>query len=66
MYEGLLTEIGLTKSEIAVYFALLEIGSSTTGLAAAANQRKFIGIDTEKKYLDLSIKRFGDVDKKLL
>ncbi|KKU52568.1 MAG: modification methylase protein [Parcubacteria group bacterium GW2011_GWA2_47_10] len=41
-------------------------GSSTTGLAAAANQRKFIGIDTEKKYLDLSIKRFGDVDKKLL
>lgn len=31
MYEELLTEIGLTKSEIAVYFALLEIGSSTTG-----------------------------------
>ena len=31
MYEDLLAEIGLTKSEIAVYFALLEIGSSTTG-----------------------------------
>jgi len=31
MYEELLTEIGLTKSEIAVYFALLELGSSTTG-----------------------------------
>lgn len=31
MHEDLLTEIGLTKSEIAVYFALLEIGSSTTG-----------------------------------
>lgn len=31
MYEELLSEIGLTKSEIAVYFALLELGSSTTG-----------------------------------
>jgi sugar-specific transcriptional regulator TrmB len=31
MYEDLLTEIGLTKSEIAVYLALLEIGPSTTG-----------------------------------
>ena len=31
MYEELLTDIGLTKSEIAVYFALLELGSSTTG-----------------------------------
>lgn len=31
MYESILTEIGLTKSEIAVYFALLELGSSTTG-----------------------------------
>ncbi len=36
-------------------------GSSTTGLAAIANDRKFIGIDTEKKYLDLSIKRFKDL-----
>ncbi|MFO7618178.1 MAG: site-specific DNA-methyltransferase, partial [Thermoplasmata archaeon] len=36
-------------------------GSSTTGLAAVMNGRKFIGIDTEKKYLDLSIKRFGDI-----
>ena len=35
--------------------------SSTTGLAAVMNGRKFIGIDTEKKYLDLSIKRFGDI-----
>jgi HTH-type transcriptional regulator, sugar sensing transcriptional regulator len=31
MYEDILAEIGLTKSEIAVYFALLKIGSSTTG-----------------------------------
>jgi site-specific DNA-methyltransferase (adenine-specific) len=33
-------------------------GSSTTGLAAYACNREFIGIDTEKEYLDLSIKRF--------
>lgn len=36
-------------------------GSSTTGIAAALNGRKFIGIDKEKDYLDLSIKRFEAV-----
>lgn len=38
-------------------------GSSTTGLAAHLFGRKFIGIDTEKEYLDLSIKRFEELDK---
>lgn len=38
-------------------------GSSTTGIAAAMNGRKFIGIDMEKKYLDLSIKRFKQLKK---
>ena len=33
-------------------------GSSTTGIMALKLGRKFIGIDLEKKYLDLSIKRF--------
>jgi len=33
-------------------------GSSTTGIAAYKFGRRFIGIDNEKKYLDLSIKRF--------
>ncbi len=36
-------------------------GSSTTGISAIQNERKFIGIDTEKQYLDLSIKRFKDL-----
>jgi site-specific DNA-methyltransferase (adenine-specific) len=36
-------------------------GSSTTGLAAIANKRKFIGIDLEKDYLDLSVKRYKDL-----
>ena len=33
-------------------------GSSTTGIAALELERDFIGIDLEKEYLDLSIKRF--------
>ena len=36
-------------------------GSSTTGLAAVKYDRKFIGIDTESNYLDLSVKRFKDL-----
>ena len=36
-------------------------GSSTTGIVAVMHGRKFIGIDMEKKYLDLSIKRISDV-----
>jgi site-specific DNA-methyltransferase (adenine-specific) len=40
-------------------------GSSTTGLAAYLYDRKFIGIDNDKKYLDLSIKRFEELDKNL-
>ena len=39
-------------------------GSSTTGLVAYSHGRKFIGIDKEKKYLDLSIKRFEAINKK--
>jgi site-specific DNA-methyltransferase (adenine-specific) len=41
-------------------------GSSTTGVAAYLQKRKFIGIDTEKKFLDLSIKRFEDLGKNSL
>lgn len=36
-------------------------GSSTTGIAAAKHGRKFIGIDLEKEYLDLSVKRYGEL-----
>ena len=39
-------------------------GSSTTGLAAIKYGRKFVGIDTENKYLDLSKKRLNDLIKK--
>jgi len=42
-------------------------GSSTTGIMALRLGRKFIGIDLEQEYLDLSIKRFEQefVDKEL-
>jgi site-specific DNA-methyltransferase (adenine-specific) len=33
-------------------------GSSTTGLACCRTGRRFIGVDSEKKYLDLSVKRY--------
>lgn len=34
-------------------------GSSTTGISAKIHKRKFIGIDNEKEYLDLSINRYN-------
>jgi len=40
-------------------------GSSTTGVVSHLYRRKFIGIDTEKNYLDLSIKRFEELDKNI-
>lgn len=39
-------------------------GSSTTGIMALELNRKFIGIDIEKEYLDLSIKRFEQIFSK--
>jgi len=38
-------------------------GSSTTGIMAIKLGRKFVGIDTEKEYLDLSIQRFEDLSE---
>ncbi|NYT07605.1 MAG: site-specific DNA-methyltransferase [Methanomicrobiales archaeon] len=36
-------------------------GSSTTGIAACATGRRFIGIDTEPQFLDLSLARYRDL-----
>lgn len=36
-------------------------GSSTTGVAAAKLNRRYIGIDNEKEYLDLSIRRYQEI-----
>ncbi len=35
-------------------------GSGTTGIVALSMNRKYIGIDTEKEYLDISIRRYND------
>ena len=35
-------------------------GSGTTGVACIKNNRNYIGIEYEKKYCDLSVKRFND------
>jgi site-specific DNA-methyltransferase (adenine-specific) len=40
-------------------------GSGTTGVAALINDRKYIGIEYDKKYLDVSIKRIKDTDFRL-
>jgi len=40
-------------------------GSSTTGIAAYLLGRHFIGVDTDPKFLDLSIKRFEELDKNI-
>jgi site-specific DNA-methyltransferase (adenine-specific) len=40
-------------------------GSSTTGIAAYLLDRQFIGVDTDSKFLDLSIKRFEELDRNL-
>lgn len=39
-------------------------GSSTTGISAVKLNRKFIGIDNNKEYLDLSIRRYKDIKEK--
>lgn len=36
-------------------------GSGTTGLVATENKRKFIGIDTEKAFLDITINRIRQI-----
>jgi len=38
-------------------------GSGTTGVSAFNNGRKYIGIELEKEYLDVSVKRFKDAFK---
>ena len=42
------------------------VGSGTTGIVCSALNRKFIGIDNNREYLDLTIKRFKDKGKEKL
>jgi len=40
-------------------------GSSTTGIAAVKHRRKFVGVDMEKEYLEVSEKRYKDLVSEL-
>lgn len=42
------------------------VGSGTTGIVCSLINRKFIGIDNNKEYLDLAIKRFRNKNKNKL
>lgn len=42
------------------------VGSGTTGIVCSSLNRKFVGIDSNKEYLDLTIKRFKDKSKNKL
>ena len=39
------------------------MGSGTTGIVCSILNRKFIGFDSYKEYLDVAIKRFKDKKK---
>lgn len=41
-------------------------GSSTTGISAVKLGRKYIGIDNEKEYLDLSLRRYEELEEEIL
>jgi len=42
------------------------VGSGTTGVAAISHGRRFVGIDSEKDYLDVATKRLADIQERLL
>jgi site-specific DNA-methyltransferase (adenine-specific) len=41
-------------------------GSGTTGLASYKYRRGFVGIESDKVFLDLTISRFGELEKNLI
>ena len=63
--EGLLRRIVLASTNKGDLIVDPFTGSSTTGIAAHLYGRDFIGIDTEVKFLDLSIKRFEELNHNL-
>lgn len=63
--EGLLKRVVLAGTNKGDLIVDPFTGSSTTGIVAYLHGRKFIGIDTEAKFLDLSIKRFEELGRNL-
>ena len=42
----------------------LFIGNGTTGISAVRLKRKYIGIEMNKEYVDISIKRYEEINKR--
>ncbi len=62
---NLLKRIVLASTDVGDFVLDPFTGSSTTGLACYLYGRNFIGIDSEKEYLDLSIKRFEELKRNI-
>lgn len=59
---GLLTRIVLASTKEGDWILDPFNGSGTTGIAASLFGRKYLGIDKEQQYLDISIKRRQELD----
>jgi site-specific DNA-methyltransferase (adenine-specific) len=63
--EGLLKRIILASTNKNDQILDPFTGSSTTGVIAHLLKRNFVGVDLEKHYLDVSIKRYEELEKNL-
>lgn len=59
---SVLTRIILASTKPGAWILDPFSGSSTTGIAANLLNRKYVGIDTEKKYLDIAIARKKEIE----
>ena len=59
---ALLTRIILASTQKHAWILDPFTGSSTTGIAANLANRKFLGIDKEKEFLDISLKRRLEIE----
>lgn len=59
---SVLTRIILASTRPSAWILDPFSGSSTTGIAANLLNRKYVGIDTEKEYLDIAIARKKEIE----
>lgn len=59
---SVLTRIILASTKKGAWILDPFAGSSTTGIAANLTERRFLGIDTEEKFLEISVRRKKEID----
>lgn len=59
---SLLTRVILASTQANAWILDPFAGSSTTGIAANLINRRFLGIEQEKEYLDISVKRKQEIE----